>query len=139
MGQPRKNARSAPHFFRWLSLIIQFEHTKIGGLHIRVLPQRLYLCAQRRDFLDAQCGSTELLQKSLVPLPPRSGTRNPISPTGEAMRFADAKRASASFLQNARRGRIQFTPKRNGTPRSAHFVRSRWGAYILCRKTGFPI
>ena len=49
------------------------------------------------------------------PVPPRSGTRNPISPTGEAMRFADAKRASASFLQNARRGRIQSRPKKNGT------------------------
>ena len=38
MGQPRKNARSAPHFFRWLSLIIQFEHTKIGGFHIGSSP-----------------------------------------------------------------------------------------------------
>ena len=116
MGFPRKNAaRRARGISFGGNPSQQSGHTKIGGLHIRVLPKKLYPCAQRRDFLDAQCGSTELLKKSLVPRSPAKRNRNPISPTGEAMRFADAKRASASFLQNARRGRIQFIPKKNGT------------------------
>ena len=102
---------------------------KSWGSSYKGSPPKLYPCAQRRDFLDAQCGSTELLQKSLVPRSPAKRNPEPHFPHGEAMRFADAKRVSASFLQNARRGRIH-SDKKKTAPRAAR---------TLCARAGVPI
>ena len=114
---------------------LQFGHTKFGGLHIRVLPQKLYPCAQRRDFLDAQCGSTELLQKSLVPRSPAKRNPEPHFPHGGSDAFCGCEARQRELpSKRSQGGTYNSDQKRMGQPRknarsAPHFF--RWLSLII--------
>ena len=116
MGFPRKNAARRARGISFegnpFSIIRIY---KIWGSSYKGSPPKIVSLRAAQGFF--RCAVRQHGASIKIPRSPSPAKRNPepISPTGEAMRFADAKRASASFLQNARRGRIQFIPKKNGT------------------------